>query len=178
MHDSDYFGLYAIIQLQLEIPKRLYRDAIITISHKRRLFHLFHYDYFTYSSCFRNIFLRFLRLYTIVCIIFIASYYAHYFIWDELLQLLFSEPIMLIMRIIAPLFELFFCLAIITIIFFQCYHTHFFFQYTICIMSIMAIRIIRIMSIINIIALKLFIPLHTSGSLAPRYRVSEVRYRM
>ena len=73
MHD--YFGLYPIILLQLEKPnlKRLY--AIISLSHKRRLFHLFHYDYFTY--CFRNILLRF-KLYMIICIIFIASYYAHY----------------------------------------------------------------------------------------------------
>jgi hypothetical protein len=39
-----YFGLYAIILLQKF--KRLYE--IISLSHKRRLFHLFHYEYFTY----------------------------------------------------------------------------------------------------------------------------------
>ncbi len=65
-----------------------------------------------------------------MCIILIASYYMHYFIWDELLRLFFSEPIMCIMRIIAPLFELFFCLTIITIIFFQFYYTNYFFPNT------------------------------------------------
>jgi hypothetical protein len=115
MHD--YFRLYAIILLQK--LERLY--AIIALSRKRRLFHLFHYDYFTYFL--RNILLRLLWLYAIMCIMFITSYNMHYFIWDELLRLFFSEPIMCIVRIIAPL-ELFFCLSIMTIVFFQFYYTH------------------------------------------------------
>ncbi len=61
MHD--YFRLYAIILLR----KLEQSYAIISLSQKRRLFHLFHYDYFTYY--FRNILLRLLQLYTIICII-------------------------------------------------------------------------------------------------------------
>ncbi len=52
--------------------------------------------------------------------------YENYDDFLYFLRYFFSEPIMCIMRIIAPFFELFFCLTI-TIIFFQCYYTHYVF---------------------------------------------------
>ncbi len=76
----------------------------------------------------------------IIAIVVIIHDYVHYFYrkllyllfylrwnWSDELLLFFSEPIMSIMCIISQLFELCFCLTIITIIFFQCYYTRYFF---------------------------------------------------
>ena len=93
MHD--YFRLYAIILLQK--LERLY--AIISLSHKRRLFHLFHYDYFTYF--FRNILLRLLRLYAIMCIMFLSYYYNDYLFPNLLYALCFYQHIICIISIMA-----------------------------------------------------------------------------
>ena len=75
---ADYFRLFTIISLRK--VKRLF--YIIALSPKRRLFHLFHYDYFTYI--FRYILLRLLRLWalyllkTIIHIILFEMYYYDY----------------------------------------------------------------------------------------------------
>ncbi len=62
----------------------------------------------------------------LVCAFFYRSYNTYHFIWNELLRLFFSKPIMCILRISLLLFELFYCVTMTTIIFFQSYYTHLF----------------------------------------------------
>jgi hypothetical protein len=64
----DHFRLFSIILLQK--PKRLLY-AIIAFSPKRRLFHLLHYDYFTYL--FRHIYYCTYCEYTRLCSLFLSQ---------------------------------------------------------------------------------------------------------
>ena len=134
-----FYGLYDLYQDHL----RLYHDYSdyflqnFNNDYTRLLHYLQKDDYFTYCTTIISLivfgiyYCDYCNYITIICFMFISSYYFYYFIWDVLLRLFFPKQIICIMRIILLLFELVFCLTIITIIFFQYYYMPYCFSNTI-----------------------------------------------
>ena len=77
--------------------------------------------------CFRAYYLNYDNYNTTIFIIFIIYYYDYYFIWKVLYQLFVFQPIIWIISLMTPLFELYFCDTIITIMAFPFYYMHYFF---------------------------------------------------